>query len=390
MLRKVLVVAGFMLVFGSGCHESTAIPAAMVQLSSPTDTSTSQPIATNTSTPQPTATTTLKPRPTLKPVGELTQQAEARADFYTLTPSRTPTPTPTVTPTPTPIPVAPLVAHEWTTEPILLRFGQIGGDGADPLNYSLPSLILYSAGTLIYRKWEEGDDGGNRLKLWQVDLDRRQICSLLNAIDQTGFFNYDPSTYLPPGQYLSFDGGSSTVIAVNAWRSKHISLDGLWFYLRDEPSMASSIVFGGPGVMPYIPATLRDTYKLLTHFKVDGGTSYEPNRLAIRIDYAGGYVEKRLWPLTSVNMLDLYTRSNSGHDVVITRGEESTVIYHAFGDALASGNFRDDTHVFWVTIRPLLPYEQPNFEYAYNPINAPDDFRKPLSCDPSDGVLPAP
>jgi hypothetical protein len=40
--------------------------------------------------------------------------------------------------------------------------------------------------------------------------------------------------------------------------------------------------------MPYIPSALRDTYKLLTHFKVDGGTSYQPNRLAIRIDYAGG------------------------------------------------------------------------------------------------------
>ncbi len=245
MLRKVLVVACFMLVFGSGCHESTAIPAAMVQLLSPTDTSTSQPIATNTSTPQPTATMTLKPRPTLKPVGELTQQAEARADFYTLTPTRTPTPTPTVTPTPTPLPVAPLVAHDWTTEPVLLRFGQIGGDGADPLDYSLPSLILYSDGTLIYRQWAESSDGAGRLQLWQVDLDRQKICALLNTIDQAGFFDYDPKTYVPEGQYLSFDGSSSTVIEVNAWRSKHISLYGLWVFLNDEPSMARAIVLVG-------------------------------------------------------------------------------------------------------------------------------------------------
>jgi hypothetical protein len=89
-------------------------------------------------------------------------------------------------------------------------------------------------------------------------------------------------------------------------------------------------------------------------------------------------------------MLDLYNRSNSGRDLVITHGAESATIYHAFADALIYGNFRDDAHVFWITIRPLLPYEQPNFEYSYNPIKSPDDFRQPISCDPSDGVLPVP
>ncbi len=389
MLRKVFIGFCIIVVLGGGCNQVTANSTAVVQQSPPTNTSTSQPTATTTSTLRQTATKTLTPKPTLKPVGELPQQAEFRVEFYTPTPSRTPTATPTNTFTPTPEPVAPLVAHEWTTEPILLRFGQIGGDGADPLDYSLPSLILYSDGTLIYRERQEINDD-TRVKLRQASLSRQKICALFNTIDQTGFFDYDPVTYLPEGEYLPFDGASNTVIEVNAWRSKQISLDGLWVFLNDEPSMARAIVFGGPGTVPYIPAALRDTYKILSHFKVDSAITYQPNHLAIRIDYAMGYAHGQSWPLTTIKMIDLYNRSNSGRDMVITKGAESIAIYQAFDGSMTGGIFEDDTHVFWIGVRPLLPYEQPDFDYSYNAINAPVDFRRSMNCDPADGTLPVP
>ncbi len=346
---------------------------------------------TSTSTPQPTATNTLTPRPTLKPVGYLTQRAEFREDSYALIPTNTFTPTPIHTSTPTPKPVPPLKAHEWTTDPVLLRFGQVGGDGADPFDYTLPSLILYSDGRLIYRKKEISNED-IRTELWQVILDRQQICSLLNTIDQTGFFDYEPSSYLPEGAYLPFDGASDTVIEVHAWRSKRISLNGLWVFLDDEPSMAAAIVFGDPtyGTMPYIPAALRNTYKVLSHFKPDNATTYEPNRLAIRIGYPEAYVHGGPWPLTSTHLIDLYNRSSSDQNLAITKGAESAAIYQVFDNTMNGRIFEDDAHTFFVIVRPLLPYERTSFDYFFNPIDAPADFKKPMNCEPADGILPIP
>ncbi len=340
----------------------------------------------------PTPTRSATPRKTRVPVNAATEQSQKREARHTFTPSPAPTATSKPTYTPTPKPVPPLVAHEWTTEPILLRFGQIGGDGADPLDYSLPSLILYSDGRLIFRQWEKSNQDDLRVKLWEVDLSRQEICALLNTIDQTGFFDYDPSTYLPEGTYLPFEGASNTVIEVHAWRSKQISLNGLWVFLGDEPSMAGAIVFGDPshGTMPYIPAALQNTYKVLSHFKPDNATTYQPNRLAIRIGYPEVYAHGVSWPLTSTELIDLYNRSNSGQDLVITKGAESAAIYQVFDNTMDGRMFEDGTHTFFVAVRPLLPYERISFNYSYNPIDAPADFKKPMNCEPADGVLPVP
>ena len=382
MLPKIVVGVCMLAVLSSGCGQALPTSTIVAQQSPPT----------TTSTPRPTITKTPTSRPTLKPVNDLTRQAEFREGFYTLTPTHTPPPTPTQTPTPTPEPVPPLIAHEWTSDPILIRFGQVGGDGADPLDFSLPSLILYSDGTLIYRKWKVASGDDVQVELWQVDLDRQQMCALLNAIDQTGFFDYDPSTYLPKGQYLPFDGASNTVIEVNAWRSKRISLNGLWVFLNDEPSAAGAIAFGDPnyGTIPYIPTALRNTYELLVQFKPGNAMLYHPNRLAIRIGYSSGYHHGELWPLTSLQLIDLYNRSNSGDNLVIVKGNESAVIYRVFENTMDARIFEDATHTFVVAVRPLLPYERPSFDYAYNPIDTPSGFEKPMKCDPNDGLLHIP
>lgn len=382
MLRKVFISVCIIAVLGSGCNQTTVTPIAAVQ-----------PLATNTSTSRPTPTKTSIPRSTVMLVGDPTLQAPSRLEFHTRTPSRTPTPTRTFTHTPTPKPVPPLIAHEWTTEPILLRFGQIGGDGADPLDYSLPSLILYSDGRLIFRQWEKSNEDDLPVKLWEVVLNRQEMCALLNTIDQTGFLDYDPSTYLPEGQYLPFDGASDTVIEVNSWRSKQVSLNGLWVFLNGEPSMAGAIVFGDPdyGTLPYIPGALRNTYRLLTHYKPKNVHLYQPRRLALRIEQMDEWSSfGDIWPLTSPTLSDLYKRSSSGQDIVITTGAETTAIYQVFGNSMGAKVFDENTHRYIVAARPLLPYERLGSDYAFSSVNAPTEFKRPMSCEPSDGTLAIP
>ncbi len=338
------------------------------------------------STESPTPTRSVKPRKTRVPVNAATEQSQELEERYTLTPSPTPTPTPTTTPVP------PLVAHEWTTEPILLRFGQIGGDGADPLDYTLPSLTLYSDGRLFFRQWENLNQDDLRVKLWEAVLSRQEMCALLNAIDQTGFLDYDSSTYLPEGEYLPFDGASDTVIEVDSWRSRHISLNGLWVFLNDEPSMARGIVFGGSdyGTLPYIPAALRNVYRLLTHYRPENVYLYQPHRLALRLVQPELYYSSTPWPLKSPKLSELYKRSNAGQDFVITMGAETAAIFEVFDNSMDANTFDENTDQYFVAMRPLLPYESLSSDYAFSPVNAPAEFRRPMHCEPSDGVLSTP
>jgi hypothetical protein len=367
MLQKIFISVCIIAVLSSGCNQATATPTVVVQQLPPTSTSTPRPTATKTPTPRSFFT-------------------NARTRIASLTPTQTVIPT--LTPTPKPVPT--LVAHEWTTDPILLRFGEVDGDGAFLFESSLPSLILYSDGTLIYKEWQRVSSDDIRIKLWQVNLSRQQICSLLNSIDQTDFFNYDPSTYLPKGKYLPFDGASDTAIEVYAWQSKQISIYGLSIYLDDKSSVADALVYSGSATKPYIPAALRETYKLLTHFRPDGATTYQPNRLAIRINDPAIYTRGQSWPLTSTKIIDLYNRSDSGRNLVIATGPESTAIYEVFDNSFGDKVFDAAPHFFLVTVRPLLPYEQPEFKHSYNPIDTPPDLRRPMSCAPNDGILPIP
>ena len=95
-------------------------------------------------------------------------------------------------------------------------------DVTRPLGPS-PDFILYSSGQLIVRQCDQ-----DLCKFRTQTLARREVCSLLNTIDQLGFFDYDPGTFHSPSE-----GGQATFIQVNAWRQAEVRISQLGRWLVD-------------------------------------------------------------------------------------------------------------------------------------------------------------
>jgi hypothetical protein len=395
MLRRIFISVCIMAVLGSGCGQTTVTPVTVVQQ-----------LATNTSTSRPTPTKTLTPRSTVMLVGDPTLQAASRLEFHTRTPSRTPTITRTFTRTPTPEPVASLVAHKWTTGPVLLQFGGFGGDGGPELPRALHKYVLYADGRLILSRWNwDSSSWPLQGEILEHRLSRHEICALLNTIDQTGFFDYDPSAYLPEGQWFPFDGSSTTIIEVNAWRKKEVSLYGLWHFVDQNPPLTWSVVdceYCAPP--PFITLALSQTYRLLSQYRPEKFTPYTPERLGVWIELNEQPVTDadQLWPLESPSLSKIYARSIDkgemyGHSVVVN-GEDAVRVYQMFDNTLfdsfeSDRIFVEDGRKYSVFVRPLFPYEvMPDYRGEAGRIPDPS-IPAPaitLACTPKDGTLPIP
>src|SRR5258708_3301466 len=123
---------------------------------------------------------------------------------------------PTSSPTQVSTPVPPLVSHEWKQSDPLISFGGSGGDGGCGFKGYLPTgFPLLPNGQLYTLGWN-GD-----FKTYEIEtttLSRQNTCNLLNSIDQTGFFDYDPSTYIrdPQNWFPPVLGAGTTDISVHA------------------------------------------------------------------------------------------------------------------------------------------------------------------------------
>jgi len=183
----------------------------------------------------------------------------------TLLPSETFTPT--VSPTQTSTPVPTLVAHKWIPSEPLIVFGGSGGDGGCGFESTLPDgFTLLSNGNLYVVDWN------NELRTYEIKsttLSRQSTCNLLNSIDQTGFFDYDPSTYISDPQNWSppIMGAGTTYISVQAWRSNSVNLYGLGSFIHEEDKIKKA--WGCPNCpgleFPTILPSIRKTVQLLAN-----------------------------------------------------------------------------------------------------------------------------
>lgn len=340
-----------------------------------------------TSSPSPTLSASLTP--TVKPT-------ITRRPTKTPRPTRTPRPTytptltltPTVTLTSTPVPA--LVAHTWQTDAVLLLHDVRGGDG---FSYPYPpQLVLYADGRLFKLDYVKVDDGYLSQILTQ-QLDQQQVCQILNSIDQYGFFDYDPSTYV----YDLYGGEPTVLLRVNAWRSNEVSLLGLNSIMR--PNGISEYTEARNGLpAPIILPAIAKTYDFILNQIGDNLQPYEPERLGVWVEsrFVSRHPRKP-WPLIAPKLADLYDQfsdiQNKDGFGSVLRGEDAKSVYELLDESIAKDEFTDGVYQYGVFARPLLPYEAPPSLFGIRSEIPAPEFPKPeyqLSCSPEDGVLNIP
>ncbi len=327
-----------------------------------------------------TSTPTLTLRPTLTPQS-------------TLTPSLTPTVKPSRAPKSTSTPVSTLTAHQWNPEQVLIQFSSHGGDGGNPYA-NVPHLVLYADGQLLVSDWIETLEGP-QLQLREGHLARKEVCALLNTIDQHGFFDYDPVTYGITWEHGPFDGTSSQIIRVDAWRSKHIDLYGLWHFMEQPEQFDIEDCNSCPPTST-IPSSLRNTYQLLANYRPADLQIYEPEELTVWVNIPWGKGAGSPWPLQSPTLADLYaeTRCNDPQQSksTVLKGPGVVKIYELFGEFIPEDGliFTEGNLRLQVYARPYLPHEAPlacgeyTFKFPLRNVPKPD-FAS--SCSPSDGLV---
>ncbi len=351
------------------------------------------------------AETTLASLPTLtaSPHSSLTFTVTMRVlkPTWTNTPVP-PTYTPNYAPPITGTPVPTLIAHTWQSGPVVLFKDACCGDGGSPFEPPHPpSLIVYSDGQLFRL------DGNGQILT--VKLSQSELCALLNTVDQFGFFDYDPATYLSK-EGLSKQlimGAGTNFIKIDAWRSKDISLYNLSGYFSLQASdyaQCPDCRATGPTFLP----SLWNTYLFLNRFKPTGLQPYQPTKTSVWvIDHRFGQSKDPRWPFASISLQQLYQDTRAGTDpyfflgesAVFTR-ESATILADMFqiaDPALFDHNgglwFSDGKDSYLVVERPLLPYEAPIGKGQYKSIIPDPSISIPsttLSCSPKDGVLQLP
>lgn len=294
----------------------------------------------------------------------------------TATPTRWPTYTPGPTLTSTPIPV--LSAHGWFPKERLVVFNAQEGDGNCAAAFTPPKLTLYGDGQLFYLQHTRG------MQLMTARLSERQVCQWMNAIDRTGFFDYNPATY--NGDLIESRWASYYLIEVNAWRSKSVSLNNLGSAIynmehpQDECKNPPYCNIQFPTILP----ALRNTYHLLTDYKPVDGRVYQPGRVGIWVTPYLTTEEYPLWPESFPRLAGLAIPAPDWEEIkppqLIVEGELAREVFDFFHQLLPGGGqiVLDGGESYRISARPLLPDEFT----ARSTI-----VRKPISCQPADGVI---
>ncbi len=288
--------------------------------------------------------------------------------------------TPIVSPTQTSTPVPTLVSHEWSQSEPLVTFGSLGGDGAcatTPIDFT-----LLSNGELYIVDWN------NDLKAFEIKtttLSRQNTCNLLNSIDQAGFFDYDPSTYVYEPHIIM--GGAVTYISIKAWRSNSVGLYALYDFIDNLDFIKKAwgcgdcLDLGLPTVLP----SIRKTYRLLSNYEPENLQVYQPNRIGVWVE-VDKYTDKNnipIWPLKSVKLSQIvFPEGHIGDDPnIVLTGANAKSVYELFNQSMNCGiNIVEGDKVYWVRARPLLPNEYPS----------ESSIPTVLSCTPSDGWVEIP
>jgi hypothetical protein len=305
------------------------------------------------------------------------------------TPSPSETFTPITSPTKTTTPVATLISHEWIPVEPLVSFGGSGGDGRCGFESTLPiGFTLLSNGALFSLDW---NDDIRTYEIKSTTLSRQKTCNLLNSIDQAGFFEYDPSTYIKDeiNWYPPVQGVGKTLIAIRAWKSNSVDLYGLGFFINNsdkpiklwEPNCSNCPNSDLPTILP----SLRKTFQILASYEPSDMLIYQSDRLGVWVETYGEQSDVLAWPLNSVKLSKIVNTDDHISDSpnIILTGANAKSIYHLFDENInvCGINVKEGDRFYRVFARPLLPNEYLS-EY---PI-----YLTTLSCSPSDGWINMP
>jgi hypothetical protein len=291
----------------------------------------------------------------------------------------------TPTPRPTSAVIPALVAHSWKPQKVLISLGGSGGDG--PQYPSLDDFTVYSDGQIFSLQWSTDAT----IQLMTARLPRKDLCALLNSIDQTGFFDYPSRSYVidHKSKYTPM-GAPSFKIEVNAWRRNAGNFYNLFEYVAqfDDTGGIQSTPCPTCEPIPTILPALRNTYRLLSTYKPANLQVYKPTALAIWVMSIRKGKDGKPWPLQSPKLSDLFLESaadttSSGGTTIHLQGVAATKVFNAFDQSIASygRDFTEGQYTFNVFAMPLLPGEFYSIPFEAPPL---------LTCTPSDGLVPIP
>jgi hypothetical protein len=214
----------------------------------------------------------------------------------------------------------------WRSETVLIYNGYSNDikDLPPPIPYR---LILYADGQMFMLRDTLYDDalGGWQTQILTKKLNRKEICALLNTVEQAGFIDYSPSAYKYSEN--NQDGLLAEYIQVNSWRSKSGTFYGLGFVIDEEEIVRYEV-----------DKVLVDTYKILHYYPIDEFEVYQPGKLAIWVEPIPIWNDKVLdkWPIKTPSLaeiskpvastpLEIY--SNPGRSTIL-EGDSASTSWH--------------------------------------------------------------
>ncbi len=312
---------------------------------------------------------TSKPTPT-----QISSQTPTIISSITLT---------TSAPTFTTASVATLTSHDWRPSPILITYDKDWDGFCSTVCPPDPApLILYGDGNFFL--YTSVDINNNTyFRYLHKKLDRNEICRILNTIDQTGFFDFDPSTYSKP----EISDAANWRVEIHAWRNKDVTLYALGDaidFLDLDPSNEIN------------PSSVRDAFTLLYKYPSDGLDVYIPQLLGIWL-WKSSFESSpaKVWTVDSISLGKLYKKAGSAVDTmprpIYLAGKDAQNIYAMFNDFNYYGEVTQNGERYGIYVRPVLPFEiisrntsviSPNVSQMKLPSS--------LRCDSSDGIMPIP
>ncbi len=302
----------------------------------------------------------------------------------------TPTVTSTVAPTTTGTPVPTLMAHEWSQSEPLITMDSDWFDGYCGLEEAYPvRFTLFPNGELFDVRWNHGLEAD---QIQTAQLSRQATCNLLNSIDQAGFFDYDPASYVrdPDRAHWPVMGAPSTQISVKAWRSNSIDLYELGSFVDPvqveklrkelEPQCGACPNLDFPTILP----ALRKTNEMLVQYRPADLHLFEPGRLGVWVVANGDSTKAIEWPLKSRTLasLNISTEFAGKDPSMILTGRDARQMNEAVHQAFdnCGMDVTEGGKVYRILARPLLPNE-----FNLSPLQ-----KVSLSCSPSDGWVDMP
>ncbi len=269
-----------------------------------------------------------------------------------------------------------LVAHQWTQSEPLISVGYIPADAGCGFDAQLPADLTLLPDGRLYRLDLPTGELKRQIKI--ATLSRQETCRLLNSIDQAGFFDYDPATYIRnPDQWTPpVLWAPTNTIAVKAWRSKSISLYWLDGFVNGNEQKQAGMEF--PTVLP----ALRNTYTLLTQYEPSYSQIYQWDRLGVWMDWNVQNGDAMDWPLDAFPASVPNVAQAGAQPSMILEGTDAMAVYDLFRQRMDTCGITimEAGNYYRAFARPLLPNE-----YTSAPLPA-----VALSCSPADGSVQVP